>query len=138
MPLRMLLRGDGNEARQRRRYRCCPSADSSASADSSVAYMGTYRVMRCAERHFDPDLRADHGERDVRPFRDLPTGTGEHSPRRIFSNGQPVDIDDDGIRFIECGSDDAVPRTALGQRRYGVIEELLRALNDSGPDGCAS
>ncbi len=53
-------------------------------------------------------MRADHGERDVRPFGDLPTGTGEDCPRRIFSHGQLGNIDDDGIRFIECGSDDGV------------------------------
>src|ERR1700677_72559 len=53
-------------------------------------------------------MRADHSERNVRPFSDLPTGTGEHGPRRIFPNAQPGDIDDDGIRFIECGSDDGI------------------------------
>ena len=52
--VRMLLRCDGSEARERRRYRCSPSADSSASADSSVAYMGTYRVMPLRWAPFRP------------------------------------------------------------------------------------
>src|ERR1700733_14596881 len=77
-------------------------------------------------------MRADHSERDVRPFSDLPTGTGEHSPRRIFSNAQPGDIDDDGIRFIECGSDDGVTYRGVGNGIQRTDESEHTNLTDIG------
>ena len=77
-------------------------------------------------------MRADHSERDVRPFRDLPTGTGEHRPRRIFSNAQLGDIDDDGIRFIECGPDDGVTNRGVCRGIQRTDESEHADLTDIG------
>jgi hypothetical protein len=51
---------------------------------------------------------AYQADRDIRPFGDLPTGAGEHGPRRIVSDGEAVYVDDDPKRFIQRGFDDGV------------------------------
>ena len=86
-----------------------------------VVFAGTPEFAAVALRAISTlTMRANHSERDIRPFSDLPTGTREHSPRRIFSNAQTGDIDDDGIRFIECGFDNGVANR-------GVRREIGRA-----------
>ena len=51
---------------------------------------------------------ADQAEGGVRPLGDLPTGTGEHGPRRVVSNRRSGDIDDERTGFIQGGFDDGV------------------------------